>query len=140
MSKSKKVEIEKRKRILIVDDDDSLVEVYKARLEIDGFEVVTKYDGESALKFLVENEVDLIILDCMLPKFGGLSILEYLKSKVEGFNTPVLMVSGLDREEYKEKAKKLGAKGYLIKATVSISEMIDEVEAVIGKGPMTVSR
>lgn len=134
MSRFKKAKITKRKRILIVDDDDSLVEVYKARLEIDGFEVIAKYDGESALRFLAEDVADLIILDCMLPKFGGLSILEYLKNRVEGFKTPVLMVSGLDREEYKEKAAKLGAKGYLVKANVSISEMLDKVEAVIGHG------
>ena len=134
MSRSKKAKITKRKRILIVDDDDSLVEVYKARLEIDGFEVIAKYDGESALRFLAEDVADLIILDCMLPKFGGLSILEYLKNRVEGFKTPVLMVSGLDRKEYKEKAAKLGAKGYLVKANVSISEMLDKVEAVIGHG------
>lgn len=119
------------KKILIVDDDKALAEVYRARLEIEGFEVVIKYDGEEALAWLGSNQADLVIMDCLLPKFGGLSVLEAVKKDDPKFKTPVIMVSGLDRPEYKAKAQELGAFGYLVKSSVSISEMIDEVEAAL---------
>ncbi len=120
--------IEKKQQVLIVDDDKPLVEVYRAALEVGGYEVAVQYDGEQALKWLAMNDPDLIIMDCMLPKFGGLSVMEALNSgKPGGYKKPVIMVSGLDREEYKLKSKELGAVAYLVKANASISEMVDIV-------------
>jgi DNA-binding response OmpR family regulator len=121
-----------QKTILIVDDDQALAEVYRARLEIEGYDVILKYDGEEALRWLAaEEHVDLIIMDCLMPKFGGLGVLQALKKDLPKLKVPIIMVSGLDRPEYKEKAKELGAVNYLVKSTVSISEMIDEVELAL---------
>lgn len=117
-----------QKTVLIVDDDVALAEVYRARLEVEGFNVAVVYDGEEALRWLSGAEADMIIMDCMLPKFGGLSVLETLnEGKPKSYKTPVLMVSGLDRPEYKAKAEELGAIDYLIKSSASISEMVDAV-------------
>lgn len=120
-----------QKTILIVDDDQALAEVYRARLEIEGYNVVIKYDGEEALKWLASQDPNLIILDCLLPKFGGLGVLEAYKSENPKSKVPVIMVSGLDRPEYKQKADELGAVAYLVKSSVSISEMVDAVALAI---------
>lgn len=122
-----------QKTILIVDDDQALAEVYRARLEIEGYQVVLKYDGEEALKWLATEEPDVIILDCLMPKFGGLGVLEAFRNDKPKSKVPVIMVSGLDRPEYKQKASDLGAVAYLVKSSVSISEMVDEVELALAK-------
>lgn len=120
-----------QKTILIVDDDQALAEVYRARLEIEGYNVVIKYDGEEALKWLASQAPDLIILDCLLPKFGGLGVLEAYKNENPKSKVPVIVVSGLDRPEYKQKAKELGAADYMVKSSVSISEMVDGVASAL---------
>ena len=124
---------EQQKVVLIVDDDQALAEVYRARLEIEGYEVVIKYDGEEALQYLATNEPDIMILDCLMPKFGGLGVLEAYRNDKPKSKIPVIMVSGLDRPEYKQKAKDLGAVTYLVKSSVSISEMVDEVSLALSK-------
>jgi two-component system response regulator VicR len=104
-------------------------------LEVEGYEVAVQYDGEQALKWLAINDPDLIIMDCMLPKFGGLSVMEALnKNKPGGYKKPVIMVSGLDREEYKLKSRELGAVAYLVKSSASISEMVDIVKESLKNG------
>lgn len=128
-----------QKTILIVDDDQALAEVYRARLEIEGYNVIVKYDGEEALKYLASQEPDLIILDCLLPKFGGLGVLEAFRKDRPKSKVPVIMVSGLDRPEYKQKAEELGATAYLVKSAVSISEMVDEVARALFSQPKRVS-
>jgi DNA-binding response OmpR family regulator len=125
--------LHQNKTVLIVDDDQALAEVYRARLEIEGYDVVLKYDGEEALRWLASESADLIIMDCLMPKFGGLGVLEALKKEMPKLKTPIIMVSGLDRPEYKQKARELGAVNYLVKSTVSISEMVDEVAAALAK-------
>lgn len=126
---------DEKELILIVDDDKPLVEVYRAALEVEGYEVAVQYDGEQALKWLAINDPDLIIMDCMLPKFGGLSVMEALnKNKPGGYKKPVIMVSGLDREEYKLKSRELGAVAYLVKSSASISEMVDIVKESLKNG------
>jgi len=131
--------VEVQKTVLIVDDDQALSEVYRARLEIEGYNVVIKYDGEEALKYLAAQEPDLIILDCLLPKFGGLGVLEAFRNDKPKSKIPVIMVSGLDRPEYKQKAEELGAAAYLVKSSVSISEMVDEVALALSKKGKKVS-
>lgn len=119
--------------ILIVDDNKPLAEVYRARLEIEGFKVVVKHDGEEALKWLAGSQsLSLIILDCMLPKFSGFGVLEALKKKGSEYaKVPVIMISSLDRPEYKEKAANLGALDYLVKDSASISDMVDVVNKYV---------
>ncbi|HRV75780.1 MAG: response regulator [Candidatus Nomurabacteria bacterium] len=133
------MESEEQKTILIVDDDQALAEVYRARLEIEGYNVVIKYDGEEALQYLATNEPDIIILDCLLPKFGGLGVLEAYRNDKPKSRIPVIVVSGLDRPEYKQKAFELGAATYLVKSSVSISEMVDEVSLALSKKGKKVS-
>lgn len=128
-----------QKTILIVDDDQALAEVYRARLEIEGYNIIVKYDGEEALKYLASQEPDLIILDCLLPKFGGLGVLEAFRNDRPKSKVPVIMVSGLDRPEYKQKAEELGATAYLVKSAVSISEMVDEVAGALASRSKRVS-
>lgn len=127
------MDLDQQKVVLIVDDDQALAEVYRARLEIEGYEVVIKYDGEEALQYLASNEPDVMILDCLMPKFGGLGVLEAYRNDKPKSKIPVIMVSGLDRPEYKQKAAELGAVAYLVKSSVSISEMVDEVSLALSK-------
>lgn len=120
------------KKIVIVDDDESLMEVYKVRLELEGFKVILKFNGEDALSFLKREKADLVILDCMLPKIGGIKVLEEVKRESKNSDTPIIMVSGLDRESYRRSAEDLGASDYLVKSSVSVSDMIARIEGLLG--------
>lgn len=122
---------QKRKLVFILDDDIPLTRVYTVRLEVEGYDVEVRHTGEEGIKWLAENKADVAIIDIMLPKFSGLTVIEAIRAKKPKFKTPLIFVSGLDQPEYSKKAKKLGAKSYLVKSKASVSEMIDEVEKAL---------
>jgi len=122
----------KGKRILIVEDEAPLADALKITFEHEGYEVTTVSDGEEAKKKLTGEKFDLALLDLLMPKMGGFTLLETLQA--EGKNTtPVIVLSNLGQSEDIEKAKKLGVKDYLVKANNPISMIVEKVNAIIGQ-------
>ena len=113
------------KKILIIEDDTSIAELQKDYLEVAGFEVSVYADGLDGLKAFRENEVDLLILDVMLPGMDGLEILRSLK---EDKDIPVLLVSAKKEEIDKIKGLSLGADDYITKP-FSPGELVARVKA-----------
>ncbi len=113
------------KRILIIEDDSSIAELQKDYLEVAGFEVRVCTDGLEGLSVLKENEVDLLILDIMLPGLDGLEILRSMK---EDKDIPVLLVSAKKEEIDKIKGLSLGADDYITKP-FSPGELVARVKA-----------
>ncbi len=114
-------------RILVVDDEESIVKGIKYTLELDGFSVDTAYDGEEALKKLNVNIYNLIILDIMLPSIDGLTLLKKVREKSA---IPVIMLTAKGEDEDKVVGFELGADDYLTKP-FNILELRVRIKALL---------
>jgi DNA-binding response OmpR family regulator len=120
------------KRILLVEDDDSLANVYSTRLQAEGFDIRRVADGEEALASARTYKPDLVILDVMMPKVSGFDVLDILRNTPETANLKVIMLTALSQESDRERAKQLGADDYLVKSQVVISDVIERVRFHLG--------
>lgn len=126
---------QKNKKILLVDDDEFLLDMYSTKFRGIGFEVETVFEGETALKYLKEKAFDVLLLDLIMPKMDGFEVLEELKEIGLRDNLFVIVLSNQSESEDIERVKKLGVDGYIIKATAVPSEVLDEVQKIInGEG------
>ena len=105
-----------KKKILLVEDDEVLASVYRARLEMEGFEVEEVHDGEKALSVAINFRPDLILLDVMMPKINGFDVLDILKNTPETMNIRIIMLTALSQEADRDRAEKLGVDDYLVKS------------------------
>jgi CheY-like chemotaxis protein len=110
-------------KIMLVEDDNNLREIYEARLLAEGYEIVSAHDGEEALAMAVKEKPDLIISDVMMPKISGFDMLDILRSTPETKNTKVVMMTALSQAEDRERAEKLGADKYLVKSQVTLEDV-----------------
>ena len=121
-----------KKRILIIEDDQDVRELYSEVLRDEGFEVAEAVDGQSGLAKVLAGAYDLVLLDIMLPKFDGLEILKTVKEKAEVKGIPVILLTNLGREAIIKEGFSLGADGYLIKSEHTPEEIVDEVRKFLG--------
>ncbi len=119
-------------RILLVEDDDGLANVYQQRLEAEGFTVKRVPNGEDALAVAIEFKPDLILLDVMMPKVSGFDVLDILRNTPETAKIKVIMLTALSQDTDKEKAQKLGADDYLVKSQVVIADVVARVKHHLG--------
>lgn len=126
--------MEARKKILLVEDDEVLASVYRARLEMEDFEVMEVHDGEQALTAALKYRPDLMILDVMMPKISGFDVLDILRNTPETMNLQIIMLTALSQESDRERAEKLGVDEYLVKSQVMISDVIEKVREHLGIG------
>lgn len=118
-------------RILLVEDDPFLVDIYKSKLNESGFEVVVARDGEEALRKFSENELHLVILDIVLPRMDGWEVLRMIKEQSDSKKIPVLIFSNLGQKAEIEKGFGLGATEYLIKAHYTPSEVVKKIKNIL---------
>ncbi|MFH1610957.1 MAG: response regulator [Patescibacteria group bacterium] len=123
----------KKQTILLVEDDGFLANMYKTKLELEKYNVIMATNGESALRIVNEKELDLILLDIVLPKVTGFEVITKIKSDKELKKIPVIMLTNLGQKEDIEKGLKLGADEYLIKAHFLPSEVISKIKKLIDK-------
>jgi CheY-like chemotaxis protein len=110
-------------KIMLVEDDNNLREIYEARLLAEGYDIVSARDGEEALAMAVREKPDLIISDIMMPKISGFDMLDIIRSTPETKNTKVIMMTALSQVEDKARADKLGADRYLVKSQVTLEDV-----------------
>lgn len=115
-------------KIMLVEDDNNLREIYEARLKAEGYDIVSAHDGEEALAVAVKEKPDLIISDVMMPKISGFDMLDILRTTPETKNTKVIMMTALGQAEDRERANKLGADRYLVKSQVTLEDVIKVVQ------------
>jgi DNA-binding response OmpR family regulator len=115
-------------RILIVDDEENLLDQLRISFQRQRYIVETAVDGEEALDKIFNSEFDIIILDIMLPKHDGFSVLKEIRQA--GINTPVIMLTARKSVDEKVKALDLGADDYLAKP-LSLDELMARVRAVL---------
>lgn len=120
-----------KKYILVVEDDESLNKAYCDKLSLTGFEVVGVFNGKQAHQSIQKRIPDLILLDILMPKQDGFDFLEELYIKEHHTDIPVLILTNLSQEEDKEHGKKLGAHNFLVKADVSLDDVIEKINELI---------
>lgn len=119
---------EHAKRILLVEDDEALANVYLTRLQTEGFDVRHVPNGEEALAAALNYHPDLIVLDAMMPKVSGFDVLDILRNTPETANLKIIMLTALSQDSDKERAKSLGVDDYLVKSQVVIADVIDRIK------------
>ena len=118
-------------KILLVEDDQSLREIYGIRLTAEGYEIASAGDGEAALALAVKERPDLIISDVMMPKISGFDMLDILRSTPETANIKVIMMTALSADDQKTRGESLGADRFLVKSQVGIEDVVNAVHEVL---------
>lgn len=116
-------------RILVVDDDPTLIEMYRARLLAEGFAVELAHDGQEGLALAVETHPDLILLDMRMPNITGLEALEILKTTKQTKNIPVIVLTALGDDSLRDQALARGAADYLVKAETTPAQIVEKIRA-----------
>lgn len=119
-------------KVMLVEDDDSLREIYSIRLTAEGYTIVSAKDGEEALAVAVRERPDLIVSDVMMPKISGFDMLDILRSTPETQNIKVIMMTALSSEDQRVRGESLGADRYLVKSQVGIEDVVNVVHDVLG--------
>src|SRR5438128_7862655 len=119
-------------KIMLVEDDNNLREIYEARLLAEGYEIVSAKDGEEALALAVKAKPDLIILDVMMPKISGFDVLDILRSTPETKDTKIIMMTALSQDSDKARGETLGANKFLIKSQVTLEDVVSTAKELLG--------
>jgi len=120
------------KKVLIIEDDAPLREMYKTRLLEAKFETIEAKDGEEGVNLALEQLPDLILLDILMPKKGGLGVLEVLKTNPATKTIPVIIMTAMLNEEYRASAKRFGVTDYFIKLETMPGDILKKVQEVLG--------
>lgn len=122
----------KGKKILLVEDDNFLSELLSKKLVESQATVTRAANGEEAISFVKANpKYDLILLDLMLPKIGGFEVMEAINADEKAKGTPIIILSNLGQKNDVEKGVSLGAKKFLVKAILSLDEIVDAASEIV---------
>ena len=121
-----------KKKLLLVEDDVALSNVYRSRLELEGFDIREVHNGEEALSEAVAYKPDLILLDAMMPKISGFDVLDILRNTPETTNIRVIMLTALSQPKDRERAESLGVDDYLVKSQVVIGDVVERIKHHLG--------
>ena len=119
-------------KILLVEDDKSLSEIYSVRLRAEGYDILSASDGEQALALAIKEVPDLIISDVMMPNISGFDMLDILRSTTETRGIHVIMMTALSSDEQRQRGMALGADRYLVKSQVGIEDVVRTVHEILG--------
>ena len=118
-------------KVLLVEDDNNLREIFEMRLQAEGYETLSAGDGEEALVVATREKPDLIIADVMMPKLSGFEMLETLRAAPDIGNVKVIMMTALGQAEDRARGDKLGVVKYLVKSQVTLEDFVRVVREVL---------
>jgi CheY-like chemotaxis protein len=119
-------------KLLLVEDDNNLREIYEARLQAEGYSIVTAKDGEDALVVAKAEKPDLIISDVMMPKISGFEMLDILRNTDGLKEVKVIMLTALGQSDDQQRAGRLGADRYLVKSQVTLEDIVKVTHELLG--------
>lgn len=125
--------IKGKKKILLVEDDKPLRELYEINLKDEGYEVISVSNGQNALAKAVDEKPDLIILDIMLPEIDGFSVLDILKTTPKTKTIPVVILTVLSERETKQKCQAYGIEDFFVKSESPISQILKRIKEILDK-------
>lgn len=119
---------DKKHVILLIEDEELLADMYETKFKSEGYEIYKALNGEEGLKLAAEKKPGFILLDVIMPKLDGFSVLKQLRASNATKNIPVLLLTNLGQDEDVEKGKALGAVGYLVKANMTPADVVEKVK------------
>src|SRR6185436_1338447 len=119
-------------KILLVEDDNNLREIYEARLQAEGYEIVSAPDGEAALVVAKKEKPDLVVSDVMMPRISGFEMLDILRNTEGLKDVKVIMLTALGQAEDKTRADSLGADKYPVKSQVTLEDIVKSAAELLG--------
>jgi DNA-binding response OmpR family regulator len=120
-----------KKKIMIVEDDSFVMDIYQTKLAQSGFETIEAGNGLEAVKILEKEKPDLILLDILMPYMDGMEVLKKIKKEEKFKDTPVILLTNLSQQEEVNRGLELGAKDYLIKSHFTPSEVLDKINSYL---------
>ena len=121
-------------RVLLVDDDRSVAQMYRLKLELDGYQVDVATDGEMAVEMASRDLPDIIFLDIRLPKLDGFGVLEALRSNAKTKKTRIVILSNYSHREMGDRVAKLGVLDHLIKSETTPAKLTDGLDRWLRSG------
>ena len=115
--------MDKKKKVMIVEDDDVLADALNHSLQDEGYELFTAIDGEEAERMILQEVPDLILLDLLLPVKNGFEVLKVMRQNPITKDIPVVILTNYEESATKDEGEKLGVKEYIVKAKMPISEI-----------------
>ena len=123
-------------KVLIIDDEQGVLKMYGDYLKMEGIEPLTASDGQKGIQLAKEQKPDVILLDIIMPRYNGLDVLKDMKKDEELKNIPIFLLTNLPQESSGDKAKALGANGYLVKAEYEPKMVLDVIKGAV-KNPIS---
>jgi CheY-like chemotaxis protein len=124
-------------KVLIVDDERAILSMYSESLKSAGIEVIQTSDGQTAMKLAKEQKPDVILLDIIMPRYNGLDVLKDIKNDSNLKNIPIYLLTNLPEESSGDKAKELGAEGYLVKAQIEPETLVQKIKEIAQKNQVS---
>jgi CheY-like chemotaxis protein len=121
------------KKILLIEDEELIISLLSKKLAKEGYEVTLARNGEEGLKVMPEFKPDIVLLDIIMPKKGGFDVLEAMSKEDDLKSIPVIIISNSGQPVELDRAKRLGAKDWLIKTNFDPQEVVEKVFKQIGK-------
>lgn len=118
-------------KILLIEDDPFLLNMYATKFDLENFKVTVADDGEKGLKAMAKEIPDIILLDIILPKIDGFEVLKRLKASKEFSGIPVILLTNLSQKNEIEQGLAMGASDYLIKAHFMPSEVVEKIKNLL---------
>jgi DNA-binding response OmpR family regulator len=122
-----------KKTVLLIEDDPFLVKMYKEKFEVEGFNTLIAEDGLEGLRLATTQNIDIIILDILIPKLSGIDLLTRLRKDPKGVSIPVLVLTNLTQKEDEVKTASMGVKEYLVKSDYTPSQVVEKVRMYLGQ-------
>lgn len=119
------------KKVMIVEDNTSLAEIYKTRLELIGYTCFVAYNGVTALYFIQKEQPDLVLLDLMIPDLSGAQVLATMRSSEWGKDVPVYVISNLNESEAPQDLREYGIAGYSVKSMMTNDDVDKIVDGIL---------
>ena len=124
---------DKKSKVILIEDEEMLSNMYEAKFIKEGFDIKKALDGETGLKLIQEENPDLVLLDIIMPKLDGFSVLRKIKEDPKNKNIPVILLTNLGQDEDVKKGNSLGASGYLVKANMTPAQVVEKVKGFLKK-------
>lgn len=124
---------DKKIKVLLIEDEEMLANMYEVKFQNEGFEVIKALDGATGLDLSKTTNPDFVLLDVIMPKMDGFSVLKSMREDEKTKNLPVMLLTNLGQDEDVQKGKELGAVGYLVKANVTPAEVVATVKKELEK-------
>jgi|AntAceMinimDraft_8_1070364.scaffolds.fasta_scaffold142416_1 CheY-like chemotaxis protein len=121
----------KKKKILIAEDDEMLVEIYRKKFGNGEYDLTVTTDGRETIDKIKKIKPDIVLLDLVMPELDGFKVIELAKKNPETKDVRIIVTSNLGQESEKAKAIKLGAAEFLIKADYDLNELADKVKSYL---------